>query len=132
MIRVIIESPYAGDVEGNLRYLRRCIKHSLLQGEAPFASHALYTQCGILNDDIQSERNLGISAGFSWRGVADKTVVYTDLGITNGMIAGIADSISRGVPVVYRYIDRAGIYDHSCLAEYASKSALSLIMEKNK
>lgn len=41
MRRVIIESPYHGNVERNLRYLRACLRDSLLRGEAPFASHGL-------------------------------------------------------------------------------------------
>lgn len=39
---VVIESPYAGDVERNLRYVRAAMRDCLLRGEAPFASHALY------------------------------------------------------------------------------------------
>ena len=37
---VVVESPYAGDVEANLAYLRRAMRDCLLRGEAPFASHA--------------------------------------------------------------------------------------------
>ena len=94
MITVMIESPYAGDVERNLRYLRACMADCLRRGEAPFASHGLYTQPGVLDDNDPEDRKLGIEAGFSWRRFADYTVVYCDLGITPGMIKGIehADS----------------------------------------
>lgn len=44
---VIIESPFAGDVVRNLRYLRACMRDCLRRGEAPYASHALYTQPGV-------------------------------------------------------------------------------------
>jgi len=44
MTRVIIESPYAGDIEVNLKYAKLCILDSLKRGEAPLASHLLYTQ----------------------------------------------------------------------------------------
>ncbi len=87
---VIIESPYAGDIEANVGYARRCVRDSLDRGEAPLASHLLYTQPGILRDEVGSERDLGISAGLAWRRVADCTVVYTDLGITDGMRRGVA------------------------------------------
>lgn len=50
MILVIIESPYAGDVDRNLEYLRAAMRDCLKRGEAPFASHALYTQPGVLDD----------------------------------------------------------------------------------
>jgi hypothetical protein len=90
MAPVIIESPYAGDIEANLTYLRACMRDCLMRGEAPFASHALYTQPGVLRDDDPAERARGIEAGFCWRPFVRKTVVYTDRGITEGMKLGIA------------------------------------------
>lgn len=102
MKRVVIESPYAGNVELNLRYLRACMHHCITNDEAPYASHALYTQPGVLDDDIPVQRELGIVAGFCWRDVADLTVVYTDLGITKGMQYGIDDAMRKGRPVEYR------------------------------
>lgn len=86
---VVVESPYAGDVERNLRYLRACLADCLRRGEAPFASHALYTQPGVLDDIDPAQRMLGISAGFAWRYYAAATVVYTDLGFSRGMQAAI-------------------------------------------
>ena len=90
MQRVIIESPYAGDIKRNLKYLQRCIKDCLDRGEAPFASHLMYTGC--LDDTNPDERELGLIAGFVWRSVADKTVVYTDYGYSKGMEMGIIDA----------------------------------------
>lgn len=102
MRRVIVESPFAGDVETNLKYLRAAMRDCLLRGEAPFASHGLYTQPGVLDDDVPAERTHGIEAGFAWRHVADATVVYTDRGYSKGMQYGIEDALKRGVPVEYR------------------------------
>jgi hypothetical protein len=104
MKRVVIESPYAGDVELNLRYLRACMRDCLERGEAPFASHGLYTQPGVLDDGIAGDRMLGIVAGFCWRDAAEKTVVYTDLGITKGMNDGIDDAHWKNQPVEYRQL----------------------------
>ena len=87
---VYIESPYAGDVEANLEYLRRCMKDCIARGEAPFASHGLYTQPDVLDDTKPEERAKGIRCGEEWRTVADYTVVYTDRGISPGMEVGIA------------------------------------------
>lgn len=101
---VIIESPYAGDVERNLRYLRACMRDCLLRGEAPFASHALYTQPGVLDDLIPGERDLGMRAGFVWGRKADCTVVYADLGISDGMRRGIEEADLQNRPVHYRRI----------------------------
>ena len=100
MRRVVIESPYAGNVAQNMAYLRRCMRDCLLRGEAPFASHAIYTQ--VLDDSIPSERKWGIEAGFAWRDLAEATVVYTDLGTSEGMKLGIEDAEKKGRPVEYR------------------------------
>ena len=51
MTLVVIESPYAGDVERNLTYVRRAMRWCLDKGLDPFASHLLYTQDGVLDDD---------------------------------------------------------------------------------
>ena len=99
---VIIESPFAGDVEKNLRYVRAAMHDCLVRGEAPYASHALYTQPGVLDDTVPAERKLGMEAGFEYRRVAEKSVVYTDLGLSGGMKAGIADAESKGRPVEFR------------------------------
>lgn len=101
---VILESPYAGDIEKNIVYARRCVRDSLMRGEAPIASHLLYTQPGILDDAAPDERELGITAGLAWRSVAQASVVYTDLGISKGMEFGIAAASSAGIPVIYRSI----------------------------
>lgn len=99
---VVIESPYAGNIELNTRYLRAAMADCLARGEAPFASHGLYTQPGVLDDSIPMERQQGIDAGFAWRERADCTVVYADLGISFGMQAGIADANRKNRPVEVR------------------------------
>lgn len=101
---VILESPYAGDVERNVDYARACLRDSLLRGEAPIASHLLYTQPGVLNDEIEDERQHGIDAGLSWGRVAEATVVYADLGISRGMKYGIAAAAEANRPIEYRYL----------------------------
>jgi hypothetical protein len=102
---VIVESPFAGDVEANIEYARRCVRDSLCRGEAPIASHLLYTQPGILDDNIPVERKAGIAAGLAWRTVAQASVVYTDRGISSGMKYGIAAATAAGLPVEYRTIE---------------------------
>ena len=100
MKRVILESPYAGDTERNTRYARACLLDSLQRGEAPFASHLLYTQ--VLDDAISGEREAGIEAGLVWGDAAVATVVYTDLGVTRGMQQGIERAHAEGRMVIYR------------------------------
>lgn len=111
---VVVESPYAGDVKKNLMYLRACLRDCLKRGEAPFASHALYTQPGVLDDDVPEQRAHGIDAGFAWRSVADATVVYIDLGVTSGMELGIAHAAKGGRPVEHRTLG-AGWEDWACI-----------------
>lgn len=104
MKRVILESPYAGATERNTRYLRRCLRDSLMRGEAPFASHAIYTQDGVLDDTVKDERERGIDAGHAWYSVADACVVYEDFGLSVGMQQGIARAMAAGLPVEMRKI----------------------------
>lgn len=104
MRRVIIESPYAGDVERNTAYARRAMLDCLRRGEAPLASHLLYTQ--VLNDATYEDREQGIAAGWAWQDVADATVVYIDLGISDGMRRAIELAHEHGRPVEYREIGK--------------------------
>jgi hypothetical protein len=102
MRRVILESPYSGDVERNVKYACAAVRDSLARGEAPLASHLLYTR--MLNDWVPMERELGIAAGLAWGAVAQATVVYTDLGISTGMQHGIDRAKLEGRPVELRSI----------------------------
>ncbi len=102
---VLIESPFAGDVDTNIKFARACMRDSLGRGEAPFAMHLLYTQEGILDDDIPEERRWGIEAGMTWGKQAGKTVVYTNLGITPGMEIGIQRAKEEGREIEYRELD---------------------------
>jgi len=91
---VIIESPYKGEVQRNLRYLRSCIRDCLSRNESPYASHRMLTDA--LDDDSPAERALGIEAGLAWRRAVVTEgprgalcyvlpVFYVDLGWSNGM-----------------------------------------------
>lgn len=99
---VAIESPYAGNVAYNLKYGRACMADCIKRGEAPFASHLLYTQPGVLDDTIPEERELGIQAGLELEKSLVYTVVYTDLGTSKGMEEGIKAAHSVGREVIYR------------------------------
>lgn len=102
MILVQLETPYAGEVERNVRYAQACMRDCLDRGEAPFASHLLYTQPGVLDDKIPEERKAGIEAGLAIGKRMDWTVVYIDLGVTEGMQQGIARARAEGRQVVTR------------------------------
>ena len=104
MERVIVESRYAGDIEANTAYARACLHDSLLRGEAPLASHLLYTQPGVLRDDIPEQRKQGIDAGLAWRIVADYSVFYIDHGWSPGMLQALALLKAENRPYLVRSI----------------------------
>ena len=58
-----------------------------MRGEAPFASHLLYTQ--VLDDEDPKSRRMGIDAGIDWGAAAEARVVYEDLGVSPGMSKAI-------------------------------------------
>jgi hypothetical protein len=103
---VVVESPFKGETpseqEANIQYARLCLHDCLMRGEAPFASHLLYTQPTVLNDALPQERQHGIEAGFAWRYVAQATVVYTDRGISEGMQYGIDHAREIGQEIEFR------------------------------
>lgn len=105
---VVVESPYAGEteeeIERNVKFARACLRDCFMRGEYPFASHLLYTQPGILDDNDHDERKLGIKAGLKWVEVAEATIVYTDLGISDGMKQGIERAEKDGRVVEYRIL----------------------------
>jgi len=109
---IIIESPLRGHPNGyeaGKAYARCCLKHSIKKGETPWASHLLYTQ--VLDDTIPEERDLGIrlhlniiemASYFSFDGVI--MAVYTDYGISDGMIAAKEKARDLSIPVLERCI----------------------------
>ena len=142
---VIVESPFAGkgeteqerkeDRTKNIKYARACLNDCLIRhDEAPYASHLLYTQKGILNDDIQEQRKLGIEAGLTWGEEAQKTVVYLDKGLSQGMIQGIERGYANNRPVEYRlhpdYVGSSGLVKYFCERELVEIHDLYLATEK--
>lgn len=104
MALVIIESPYAGDIERNTTYARRAMRDSLMRGENPIASHLLYTQPHILDENKPEERKRGIEAGFAWWRFSDLIAFYTDYGWSAGMKAALERADMHGKLREYRFI----------------------------
>lgn len=106
--RVQLESPFRGETDEQteefLRYGLRAMAHSLSLGEAPFASHLLYTQ--VLDDKDPEQRRQGIEAGLAWGRAADATVVYSDYGVSSGMQQGIDRAVDQLRPVEFRRIGK--------------------------
>ena len=114
---VIIESPFAPkgsyahmgvkpnvELARNVAYVRTAMHDCFKRGEIPFASHALYTLPGVLDDTVTEERVMGIQAGFKVCEVFSivatmlpffftfKRVFYIDRGWSGGMKLGLADA----------------------------------------
>ena len=89
--RVIIESPYYSpdkdEQDRNIEYALECLRDSLGRGEAPFASHLLYTR--VVNDAVADERRLGLTAALEWIRSSQSTAIYIDRGVSAGMRLGI-------------------------------------------
>lgn len=114
---VILESPFAGDVQRNTAYAQRALLDSLKRNEAPIAPHLTYTQ--VLDDLIPEQRAMGIAAGLAWRrafiegphpknGIGEWVpvlpVFYVDLGWSRGMEAARELYTSEGITFLERQI----------------------------
>jgi len=99
-------------MEQHKEYAKACMRDSIWRGEAPYASHLLYAQPGILDDLIPAEREYGIEAGLAWGDRADLTAVYTDLGISGGMQRGIERAQKAGRPIEMRQVDPSHLRVH--------------------
>lgn len=112
---VILESPFKGgrvqagprqiylSETTNIEYMRACMHDCIVNHyEAPYASHGLYTQPGVLRDSIEEERNLGIGAGFVWATLAPTRVFYVDRGMSEGMIHGLRHALELTQKVEFR------------------------------
>ncbi len=99
---VIIESPFAGDTENNLKYARAAALDCVRRGENPFASHLFYTQ--FLDDNSPEQRELGIKMGFERWQQADEIIFYVDLGMSPGMKEALARALMEDKPFQKRYL----------------------------
>lgn len=103
---VIVESPFGGDVEYNIAYAKRAVHDCMTRGEAPIASHLLFTQPGVLDDDKPEERTLGIACGLAWYQAKVMVAAYVDLGISPGMKDALEYADATYTPIEYRTIGR--------------------------
>lgn len=106
--KVILESPFGSAdpamIAENVTYARAALRDCLKRGDAPIASHLLYTQPGVLDDSVPEERALGIEAGLLWGKEAEASVVYIDRGITAGMVTGVVRAIIENRAIEFHTI----------------------------
>jgi hypothetical protein len=93
---VYICSPYAGDIENNLRFARAACRYTVDQGYAPIAVHMLYPQ--ILDDLVPAERKVGIDMGLRVLASCDEVWICGER-ISHGMGCEIAEAQRLGLPI---------------------------------
>lgn len=99
---VIVESPFAGDMEANKQYAIKACADCFRRGEIPFASHLLYPQ--ILDELKPEEREQGIRAGYQFWSLAGKIVFYMDRGESPGMYRALLLARAEGRDYEMRWI----------------------------
>lgn len=97
---VMIESPYSGDVEANEDYARTALWDSLERGEAPIATHLLWTQ--VWDDTCEKTRSTALSRCRTLRNRVDNVVFYVDLGFSDGMKRALAECIEDDLSYEFR------------------------------
>lgn len=107
---IMLESPYWNNdkriLTRNIAYAKLCMKDSANRGEAPFASHLLYTQ--VLSDANKKEREAGLKMAYAWMKKSDLVVFYCDYGMSNGMILAYNKAKLFKIPYERRYILSVG------------------------
>lgn len=98
MKKVYICSPLGGNVEENLRKVRRYTKYALLCGTAPVVPH-FYAEC--LDDNDPKDREIGLAAGMSLLWLCDEVWVFGDT-VTDGMRAEL--KFCKNLNIRIRYI----------------------------
>jgi hypothetical protein len=112
---VMVESPYSGDIDRNVRYLQLChIDCSIVRGEVPYSSHSYMTQHPRAKSMFVSDydakwdiltREEAIAASQLVRARCDKTVFYTDRGWSSGMKAAKIFCQTHGLPFEERTLN---------------------------
>lgn len=97
---IYVASPYAGDVENNVRYAQEACQAVLSIGAYPYAPHLYLTN--ILRDEIPEEREAGLKAGLAFLARCDELWVFGPR-ISNGMAGEIKEAKRLGMPI--RYVD---------------------------
>lgn len=98
--RVVVLSPYAGDVEANVAYAIECVRDCLKRGEEPYAVHLMMPQC--LDDSVPEQRRRGMEVGWSWMLGADLVVAYVDRGVSTGMMQDLTQASTLQKQIEFR------------------------------
>ena len=93
---VYICSPYAGDIEANIRFAKAACLYASEQGCAPVAVHLMYPQ--LLDDSIPAQREIGIRMGLRILAACDELWICGSR-ISHGMSCEIAEAERLGITI---------------------------------
>jgi len=96
--KVYICSPYAGDVEQNVKKAISYCRYAIAKNRQPVASHLMYPR--ILNDFEPDEREIGLSFGKALLQDCSEVWVF-GRDITDGMRGEIREALRDHIPVVF-------------------------------
>lgn len=112
----MIESPYSGDIDRNMRYLELCgCETTACYGELHYASHSYMTQHPRAKNYYVSDydpkwtvvgRDPAIAMSQEMRRRCDMTVFYTDLGWSSGMKSALEYCKKYNLPYTERKLNR--------------------------
>ena len=132
---VMIESPYSGNIDRNIRYLSLCgFDSGILHDECAYASHGWMTQHPRCKKYFVSDydtkwdvltRDQAIERSQRMRIRCDKTIFYTDLGWSSGMKSAKQYCIDNKLPFEERELD---VENLSNIIEFCSKSFCDAIL----
>lgn len=94
--KVFICSPYRGDIAGNSRKAASYCRMACEKGCMPIAPHLLFPQ--FLDENIESERTLGISMGMDLILLCEEMWVFGNP--TEGMAMEISFANEHGIKIV--------------------------------
>jgi hypothetical protein len=94
MPKVFISSPFAGDVQRNIKNARRYCAFAVRSGYIPFAPHLFYPQ--FLSDGNTEQRELGLFMGMVFLDSCKEVWVFGER-ISSGMQREIDRAEKRGI-----------------------------------
>ena len=95
---IYVASPYAGDIERNMKFAKEACRLVMNEGHAFFAPHLLYPQ--VLDDGCPEERQLGLDMGKKMLTSCDELWAFGDF-ISPGMKGEIDMATQCNIPVKY-------------------------------
>ena len=93
---VFICSPFAGDIENNVKAARRYCRFAVEMGNIPFAPHLLFPQ--FLDDSDPKERELGLFFGVALMSKCAEVWVFGET-VSVGMAKEIEKAEKRGMRI---------------------------------